>query len=166
LSLVDPDNRRPVNFAARAKRLGALETPDWAPLVEKWRNGELKFAWTRHLLKLRAEHVELFTFGDYQPLEVSGPHREHIIAFARRRGREVAITVVAKAFAPFTQAGRVLPRIESFEAAVSLQGFALDGVSPGSGELPVSLLFKHLPVAVLKARIAMFPKRIRQRVGA
>jgi maltooligosyltrehalose synthase len=87
LSLVDPDNRRPVNFAARAKRPGAPETPDWAPLVEKWRNGELKFAWTRHLLKLRAEHAELFTFGDYQPLEVSGPHREHIIAFARRRDR-------------------------------------------------------------------------------
>jgi (1->4)-alpha-D-glucan 1-alpha-D-glucosylmutase len=165
LSLVDPDNRRPVNFAARAKKLAALETPDWATLVQKWQNGGLKFAWTRHLLKLRAEHAELFTFGDYQPLEVSGPHREHIIAFARRRGREVAITVAAKAFAPFTQAGRVLPRIESFEAVVSLQGFALDGVSPGSGELPVSLLFKHLPVAVLKARTVMSANRMRQRVS-
>ena len=44
--------------------------------------------------------------GDYQPLEVTGPHRDHVIAFARRHGRDAAIVAVARSFAPFTDGGR------------------------------------------------------------
>ena len=98
LSLVDPDNRRPVDFAERADTLAALETPDWDALTEGWRDGRLKFAWTRHLLRLRNELPEVFTGGDYQPLTVGGPHRDHVIAFARRHGRAAhgfAATLVA-----------------------------------------------------------------------
>ena len=94
LSLVDPDNRRPVDFAERARVLANVETPDWDRLVQNWPDGHLKLAWTRHLLKLRNELADVFTHGDYQPLEVSGPHRDHVIAFARRHGRDAAITVV------------------------------------------------------------------------
>ena len=97
-SLVDPDNRRPVDFAARAAALATLEKPDWDALVENWPSGHLKLAWTRHLLKLRTELADVFTDGDYEPLEVSGPQRDHFIAFARRRGREAAITVVTRWF--------------------------------------------------------------------
>ena len=50
LSLVDPDNRRPVDFAARAAALPALENPDWAGLAQHWPDGHIKLAWTRHLL--------------------------------------------------------------------------------------------------------------------
>ena len=89
-SLVDPDNRRPVDFAERARVLATLETPDWERLAQNWPNGHLKLAWTRHLLKLRAELSDVFANGEYQPLEVSGPHRDHVIAFARRRGRDAA----------------------------------------------------------------------------
>ena len=96
LSLVDPDNRRPVDFAERASALASMETPDWQNLTQNWSDGHLKLAWTRHLLKLRTGFAELFTHGDYQPLPVSGPHRDHVIAFARRRGRDAAITVVSK----------------------------------------------------------------------
>src|SRR4030095_1441055 len=67
-SLVDPDNRRPVDFVERAGLLGALEKPDWDRLVEAWLSGRLKLAWTRHLLKLRTELVDVFTGGDYAPL--------------------------------------------------------------------------------------------------
>ncbi len=112
LSLVDPDNRRPVDFAERAAVLAAQGKPDWQDLTHSWTNGHLKLAWTRHLLKLRTGLAEVFTDGDYQPLEVSGPHRDHVIAFARRRGREAAITVVAKSFAPLTEGGRAWPRAE------------------------------------------------------
>jgi (1->4)-alpha-D-glucan 1-alpha-D-glucosylmutase len=56
-SLVDPDNRRPVDFAARARRLSALEAPDWMWLTQNWRSGELKLAWTRQLIKLRHQHA-------------------------------------------------------------------------------------------------------------
>src|SRR6202008_753974 len=58
LSLVDPDNRRPVDFAARASALAARETPDWPRLLQQWPDGRLKLAWTRQLLKLRTELAE------------------------------------------------------------------------------------------------------------
>ena len=75
LSLVDPDNRRPVDFAARQAALASLEAPDWHGLIKTWPNGQLKLAWTRHLLKLRNELADVFAHGDYQPLEVSGRAR-------------------------------------------------------------------------------------------
>src|SRR6185437_10755175 len=67
LSLVDPDNRRPVDFAARENLLAALDVPNWPRLAETWRRGEIKFAWMLHLFKLRNELAEVFTHGDYQP---------------------------------------------------------------------------------------------------
>ena len=118
LSLVDPDNRRPVDFAERAAVLASMETPDWESLAPNWPNGHLKLAWTRHLLKLRTELADVFAHGDYQPLQVSGPHRDHVIAFARRRGRDAAIVAVAKSFAPLSQGGRAWPRAEAFEGAL------------------------------------------------
>ncbi len=160
LSLVDPDNRRPVDFAARATALAAVENPDWDRLVQSWPDGHLKLAWTRHLLKLRTELAEVFAYGDYQPLEVIGPHRDHIIAFARRRGRDVAITVVAKSFASFSQGGRSWPHPEEFEGSLKLAGFSVEGIEGQSrtGEIPLSALFRYLPVAVLKARVAAVTK--------
>ncbi len=164
LSFVDPDNRRPVDFASRAKQLAALDPPEWTRLAQDWQSGELKLAWTRHLLKLRAEQGELFTSGDYQPLEVSGAHREHVIAFARRHGREAAVIAVARCLAPFTQAGRVWPRMETLEGSISLQGLTIEGSD--SRELPLASLFAALPVAVLKARTATARKPVRHRITA
>src|SRR4029077_4661578 len=59
-SMVDPDNRRPVDFAARARALEVLQTPDWPQLALDWPNGNVKLAWTRHLLKLRTELADVF----------------------------------------------------------------------------------------------------------
>ena len=156
LSLVDPDNRRPVDFAARADMLAALEAPDWDALAQSWRDGRLKFAWTRHLLRLRNELPEVFSSGGYQPLTVSGPHRDHVIAFARRHGREAVVVAVAKSFAPFTQGGRSWPRPEAFEGEIDVAGYALPG---GDSRIQLSTLFAKLPVAVLKAKAAAGAKQ-------
>jgi (1->4)-alpha-D-glucan 1-alpha-D-glucosylmutase len=166
LSFVDPDNRRPVDFAGRARLLASLEAPDWTRLAQDWQSGTLKFSWTRQLLKLRGEQAGLFTTGDYQPLDVNGPHREHVIAFARCHGREAAIVAVVRSFAPFTQGGRVWPRLETLEGSVSLQGLALEGPDATLGEIPLASLFASLPVAVLKARTAAAGKRLRHRITA
>jgi (1->4)-alpha-D-glucan 1-alpha-D-glucosylmutase len=163
LSLVDPDNRRPVDFADRKKLLAALELPNWRELAETWRHGEIKFAWTRHLLKLRNELADVFTHGDYQPLEVSGAHRDHIIAFARRRGRNAAITVVAKSVGPLSQGGRCWPHAEQFDGMVDARGFALEGVDARDGQISLPSLFAHFPAAVLKARTEAPARRPRQR---
>ena len=115
LSLVDPDNRRPVDFAERAAVLASMEAPDWQTLAQHWPSGHIKLAWTRHLLKLRTELTDVFTRGGYYPLEVTGPHRDHVIAFARHRGRNAAIVAVAKSLAAFSQGGRTWPEAEAFD---------------------------------------------------
>jgi (1->4)-alpha-D-glucan 1-alpha-D-glucosylmutase len=167
LSLVDPDNRRPVDFAECASALASIETPDWLSLTQSWADGRLKLAWTRHLLKLRTEFAELFTHGDYQPLPVSGPHRDHVIAFARRSGRDAAITAVAKSFGPFSQGGRVWPRAEAFDASLDVRGYSVKGFADAdAGELRLSDVFRHLPAAVLEARVVAAAKPARKRVRA
>jgi (1->4)-alpha-D-glucan 1-alpha-D-glucosylmutase len=164
LSLVDPDNRRPVDFAERSAALAALRAPDWHNLSQSWEDGRLKLAWTAHLLELRTELAEVFTHGSYHPLEVEGPHRDHVIAFARRRGTDAAIVAVARHFAPFSQTGRTWPSAASFDGEISLGGFSIEG-HPGKA-LPLSTLFQNLPVAVLKAKIETASVPARKRVRA
>jgi (1->4)-alpha-D-glucan 1-alpha-D-glucosylmutase len=168
LSLVDPDNRRPVDISQRAAVLASIKNPDWESLVRDWPNGHLKLAWTRHLLKLRTELADLFTHGDYQPLEVSGPNRDHVIAFARRRGRDAAIIAVAKSFASMSQGGRIWPRGESYDGAIRLSGYSVQGIGheTGANALSLSALFHHLPAAVLKARFEGTLKPARKREQA
>jgi (1->4)-alpha-D-glucan 1-alpha-D-glucosylmutase len=166
LSLVDPDNRRPVDFAERASVLASMDAPDWPGLAQHWPDGRLKLAWTRHLLTLRTELADVFAHGDYAPLEVSGPHRDHVIAFARRRGRDAAIIVVAKSFAPMSQGGRAWPRAEAYDATIDIDGYSVAGFAEADAtKLRLSDVFTHLPAAVLKARFngASKPGRKRNR---
>jgi (1->4)-alpha-D-glucan 1-alpha-D-glucosylmutase len=133
--------------------LASLATPDWDHLVQDWPNGHLKLAWTRHLLKLRTELADVFTNGDYEPLKVSGPHRDHVIAFARRNGREAAIIVATRSLAAFTDGGREWPRPERYDAALDVSFYAVEGFADAdASQLRLSDLLGHLPVAVLKAR--------------
>jgi (1->4)-alpha-D-glucan 1-alpha-D-glucosylmutase len=164
LSLVDPDNRRPVDFAERAAVLAQVDNPDWESLVPTWRNGHLKLAWTRQLLRLRTELASVFTDGDYQLLATSGPHRDHVIAFARRRGRDAVIVAVAKSLAGLSQGGRVWPDAEAFDGTLHLDGYSVAGVD--GGELRLSSLFQDLPVAALRARFEGASKPARGRLHA
>ena len=151
-SLVDPDNRRPVDFAERAAVLDGIEQPDWQALARDWPNGHIKLAWTRHLLRLRNELADVFAHGDYEPLDVSGPHRDHVIAFARRRGRHVVIVAAARWLAPLSEQGRIWPRGEAFEGELHLDGYSLIGAARSDmARVPLASLFEHLPVAALKA---------------
>lgn len=167
LSLVDPDNRRPVNFSERAKLLTSLEAPDWGHLAQGWHNGHIKLAWTRHLLKLRAELAHLFTNGDYEPLQVGGTHQDHILAFARRRSRDAAIVAVAKSFAVFSQGGRAWPQAEAYDAALNVSGYSVEGFADADAtQLRVSDLFTHAPAAVLKAKVVGASKPVKRLVSA
>ncbi|HZE54520.1 MAG TPA: malto-oligosyltrehalose synthase [Bradyrhizobium sp.] len=164
LSLVDPDNRRPADFAERAAVLERVARPDWADLAQHWPDGHIKLAWTRHLLQLRAELADVFTQGSYEPLQVSGPHRDLVIAFARRHGRQAVISAIARSFAPLSEGGRVWPRAEAFEGTLDISGYSVDGGSQsGAAVLSLSTLFQHLPAAVQKARYVGAAKPARKR---
>lgn len=93
-SLVDPDNRRPVDFAARTEALHAGDVV--AALAERWRDGRVKQAVIARTLALRRAAPELFAHGDYRPLQVAGPLARHVLAFMRVRGNQASLTVVPR----------------------------------------------------------------------
>jgi (1->4)-alpha-D-glucan 1-alpha-D-glucosylmutase len=72
---------------------------------------------------------------------------------------------VAKSFAAFSQSGRVWPRAESYDASLHIGGYAVEGFADAdASQLRISDLFRHLPAAVLKARVVSAAKPARKRV--
>src|SRR5690606_12311957 len=91
LALVDPDNRRPVDFVHRAALLGALEGA-WQggeerrralleELVARPADGRVKLHVLRRSLEARATYPDLFTRGSYAPLAPEGEHGDALVAF-------------------------------------------------------------------------------------
>jgi (1->4)-alpha-D-glucan 1-alpha-D-glucosylmutase len=103
-SLVDPDNRRPVDYELRERLLSELDhraegnnlTELCAELLENYQDGRIKLWTTTQALRLRRDHRELFHAGKYSPLQAQGPKRDHVVAFARERENQLAITVVPR----------------------------------------------------------------------
>ncbi len=93
-SLVDPDNRRPVDFAARSEMLRGSGPP--GALAATWRDGRVKQAVIARTLALRRVAPELFARGDYRPLEASGAMARHVVGFMRVLGDTVSLTVVPR----------------------------------------------------------------------
>jgi (1->4)-alpha-D-glucan 1-alpha-D-glucosylmutase len=96
LSLVDPDNRRPVDYAARARLLDEMEGRGVADLMPAWRDGGFKLAATTRLLALRDQAPALFAEGGYQPVAVTGPDADAVCAFVRQAGDLALLTVVTR----------------------------------------------------------------------
>jgi malto-oligosyltrehalose synthase len=139
LSLVDPDNRRPVDYQRRRRLLAALEAgPDQAVGLDAE-----KLLVTSRALWLRREHPDWFA-GDYRPLACDGPAAEHAVAF--QRGGH-AVTVVTRLPAGLRRRGgwadTVLPLPELHWRDV-LTGVRHAGLRP-----PLSELTWRLPVALL-----------------
>ncbi|KAA0890741.1 malto-oligosyltrehalose synthase [Pusillimonas sp. ANT_WB101] len=170
LSLVDPDNRRPVDFTARSAMLALLDaTTDLAQLLPEWRTGAIKQALIARVLGLRRKQPELFDVGGYLPLDVSGARKEHALAFLRTWRDQSVVVIVPRVCAEAVMA-RVpaLPMPEPAwwqDTAVTpptqLKGARFADVLAGSagkvltgvdadGRLLLSDVLSALPVAVLR----------------
>jgi (1->4)-alpha-D-glucan 1-alpha-D-glucosylmutase len=89
-SLVDPDNRRPVDYDARRRSL--QEMPPVIRDLQDWRSGAIKQQIVRRALHLRMREPELFCRGDYIPLLAEGVHADHVFAFIRQlEGKEILV---------------------------------------------------------------------------
>jgi len=103
-SLVDPDNRRPVDFDRRSRAVADLAGLDdnegsrgtCKELLSDYRDGRMKLWVTMRSLNCRREHKELFQTGEYIPLQVSRGREEHVVAFARQSPAEMAIVAVPR----------------------------------------------------------------------
>lgn len=104
LSLVDPDNRRPVDYALRERHLAALEelaqSPDRAAqlrgLAAAPHDGRAKLWLTWRLLQLRAERPELFRDGRYLPLAATGEQQEQVVAYVREHGEALLVVLASR----------------------------------------------------------------------
>lgn len=105
LNLVDPDNRRPVDFGERQAVLAALQQPENSvqaraillnDLLLHRTDGRIKLWLTREGLRYRRAHAELFQQGEYVPLQVFGPKKEHLFAYARIYEDHAAVVVVPR----------------------------------------------------------------------
>ncbi len=171
-SLVDPDNRRPVAFGLRKRLLAALKRldPEDAPsLLEDgvWQSGRPKLHLVWKALRVRRESPELFRDGDYVALQTSGERADHLVAFARRRGGEVAITVAPRLYARMVDDdGPLLPAPEAWAATLvhlpgGLSDLSYRNVLTGErveaddrhGEvsLDAGRMLRNFPVALLEA---------------
>jgi (1->4)-alpha-D-glucan 1-alpha-D-glucosylmutase len=101
-ALVDPDNRRPVDYDDRRKRLDQLESAEEeqtghvADLLRTPEDGRVKMHVVREALRARRENHALFARGGYVPLYATGSERDSVVAFARIDGSQAAITVVPR----------------------------------------------------------------------
>lgn len=96
-SLVDPDNRRAVNYEIREEALVDWQkSPSWENLMTSWRDGRVKQALIACILMERRRRPQLFRAGSYVPLQVRGPLARCVVAFERRCGPEVAICILTR----------------------------------------------------------------------
>lgn len=174
LSLVDPDNRRPVDYAARqtvltqltksvARDLSAIARE----LGEAWPDPRIKMLVTLRALAVRRRFEQLFASGEYLSLEVQGVHAEHVFAFARRAGDDWVIVVTPRQFHRLAHAGSgkastgrgqadwgdtavVLPTDANRSWRSELSGQKLEAESNNDTlTLAAKELFATLPVALL-----------------
>jgi (1->4)-alpha-D-glucan 1-alpha-D-glucosylmutase len=82
-SLVDPDNRRPVDYESRREKLTAIKEAKPEELWQNWPDGGIKMLLTQRLLQFRREHVDLFRRGNYLPIAASGAFGDCCVCFAR-----------------------------------------------------------------------------------
>jgi (1->4)-alpha-D-glucan 1-alpha-D-glucosylmutase len=175
-SLVDPDNRRPVDYDARRAILADLkERADCADcgggalareLLETSDDGRIKLFLTARTLDFRRAHDGLFTNGDYIPLEAQGAKAAHVCAYVRTDGDEAALVVVPRLVVGLTGGEERPPlgadvwgdtwlalppeyagrRYRNHFTGEELTATDRDGITG----LPLAALCAHFPVALLE----------------
>lgn len=175
LNLVDPDNRRPVDFCKRKAFLEQLKQDEinnraglLAEALANWHDGKIKLYVIYKILNFRREHQELFHAGGYQALYASAKFRENVCAFARRLNDQWVIAVVPRLLARVLSPGQLPVGESAWEnETIRLPGAAPDlwrnvltgetlAIEPAQNthkRLSLAETFKSCPVTVLTAEL-------------
>jgi (1->4)-alpha-D-glucan 1-alpha-D-glucosylmutase len=171
-SLVDPDNRRPVDFTQRRKLLAEIRDPERGDLLafvermmQRPEDGRIKMYLMKRALNFRRAQHELFATGDYQPLQVAGSKKDHVIAFSRTLRNKSVIVATGRFFSRLGPPDR-LPigrdawhetfivmerrmRFCRYRNVFTGEALAVSEQNNGSG-LPLADLFSRLPVVMME----------------
>ena len=164
-SLVDPDNRRPVDYAKRRAMLDGLQARAAKGLHEllrdllaSWEDGRVKLYVTWRLLTLRQKNSDLFLEGDYLPLEVVGKKKDHAVAFQRRLKDRSAIVVIPRLTSALTKPG-IFPLGKAAWGKTTLEMpkdspkrfrsvLTAQDIESSQGKLPLASVFSGFPIGV------------------
>lgn len=167
-SLVDPDNRRPVDYAKRnallekiCSRVKEGMEPLMKDLLQGWEDGAIKLYTTWRLLELRLKESRLFLEGDYVPCQVQGRNKNHVLAFQRSLKDRHLLVAVPRLTSALVAPG-TFPLGEGVwgRTALSLQGelpkrwenvLTGERLEVSGGNMSVGRLFSSFPLAVLLA---------------
>ncbi|MBI5576689.1 MAG: malto-oligosyltrehalose synthase [Deltaproteobacteria bacterium] len=170
-SLVDPDNRRPVDFSRRSILLGeSIDRKNRDPLsfileiLAGWEDGRIKLFLTHSALNFRRLHRELFQAGSYIPLGASAGKKEHVLSFARERNGFWVIAAVPRLMTRLAppgefplgrktwgaQGGLLLPVESPVRWTDVFTGETMDATQEaGKKLLALDRVFESFPVAIL-----------------
>jgi (1->4)-alpha-D-glucan 1-alpha-D-glucosylmutase len=161
-SLVDPDNRRPVDYVARERALESACAP--TELLPEWRDGRVKQAIIARALAYRRRAPGLFANGNYQKLRLDGKLADHAVAFARAHEGRAMVTIVTRLAArldglieaplvtrsSWQETSVILPRNLTGRRMTDILGGS--GFSGNSGRPRLADLLSQLPVALLEVQ--------------
>jgi len=154
--LVDPDNRRPVDYQRRREMLESLSASTPHELIQNWPDGRIKMFLTQRVLQLRREHVDLFQRGEYLALAANGTFAECCVSFARRFGNQWIVVIAPRlssrlGFPPVGERWKdtalELPETLSFENAHNL--FTCRDLHHERRQISIADAITILPFAVI-----------------
>ncbi len=168
LNLVDPDNRRRVDFEGRAKLLAEIMNKEsrgdpsfFTELLRHAENGRIKMFLIHKVLWARRRHRQIFEEGDYLPVNITGPQKDHVIAFARKSGKGMAIAVATRFVTSMTSPaqlciGENIWKDTSIIIHKGISNFWLNVITGekinSSNKLLVGHILNKFPVALLVPR--------------
>jgi len=156
LSMVDPDNRRPVDFALRSKHFD--EQSDWQRLWNDRYNGRIKQSLIAKLLHARCIDPETFSAGEYIPLKIKGKYKDNIFGFARQYKGKWYLVAIPLHLARMVKSADHIRRIDWKDTRVLLPEAAplswknlLTGQEDyAQKHIAIQQLFSELPVALVR----------------
>jgi len=155
-SLVDPDNRRPVDYKHRREMLASIAKAKPEELLQSWPDGRIKMFLTQRVLQFRREHADLFQSGNYLPLRASGNLADCCISFARQLNDEWIVVIAPRlssriGFPPVGERWKetVVDLPETFSLGNMRELFTNRPVRFDGRRLDIAEALSVLPVAVI-----------------
>ncbi len=155
-SLVDPDNRRSVEYEARARSLDDEVSPE--ALLTHWQDGHIKQRVIARLLQDRADAPALYGHGGYRPLPVEGGRASHAIAFQRQHGEDRLAVIVPRFWSSLVDPDRLQfdPAVWQDTSAALPEGrwrnvITGQSVETGPVRLVIGEILTPFPFAVLRS---------------
>lgn len=163
-SMVDPDNRRPVDYDKREKWLEEIQESRerravlFEELIGDWQTGKIKLAVTTWLLEERNCYPHLFLDAGYIPLEVTGIYRRHVLAFLRHHKEGCYLIAVPLSLASVAGDFQSLSAFDWLDTTINLPApgigewrhlFSGKWVS-SAGKIPVGTIFAHMPFGIFR----------------